>query len=200
MDRSSRRYGLPGLISPLLIAFSLANPSALTAQEPPVPIRDQYLIFLKALTYDRNLRTRCADTVKLGVLYQSTYHQSENAREQLMSIGRELASLHVDGLPVRIIPIDLSTGKNLEAEVRAHRVNTLYVTPMRSLDMKRISSMTRKDKMLTLTGVTAYVERGLSLGVESRGGRASLVVNRRASLAEGADFTSQLLELVRIVR
>ncbi len=55
-------------------------------------------------------------------------------------------------------------------------------------------------KILTLTGVPEYVEKGLSIGVWIKGERPALLINLAASKAEGADLDSQFFNLVTIVR
>jgi len=189
-----------GLAARLFVALSLLMPSIAAAQEMPVRVRDQFPILLKALTFDRSLSTRCADTLVIGILYQSRFRQSEDAKKEFMSIGQEIASSRAEEIPVRFVPIDLSLGTILHAEILAHRVNTLYVTPLRGTDLKRVIEATRKSKVLTLTGISAYVDSGLSIGVESKDRQPSLVINRRAYRAEGADLDSQLLEIARIIR
>jgi hypothetical protein len=184
----------------LLVAVNLLVPSITPAQETLVSVRDQLPILLKALTFDRNLRTRCADTLVLGILYQSGYHQSEVIKEEFMRVAGENAFRCVEDIPIRMVPIDLSRGTDLHTRIPAHGVTTLYVTPLRATDLKRIVAVTRKSRVLTLTGTSSYVENGLSIGVESKDKRLSLVINRRAFRAEGANLDSQLLQLARIIR
>ena len=182
------------------IVLTLFGPSILVSQEMPVPVRQHYPILIKALTFDRHLKARCGNTIVLGLLYQSRVRQSIRAENELTAIADSASPWFPGGYGIRVVPIDLSSEDRLEGRILAAGVNTLYVAPLRSIDVTRISAVARKNKILTLTGVPAYVEMGLSIGVRMRGGRPSLVINRPASKAEGADLDSQILRLARTIR
>lgn len=183
-----------------MIAVSALWLGELAAQDVPVPIRLQYPILLKTLTFDRNLNARSGENLVLGVLYQSTFRQSLDVKDELLAAAKELPTRSVAGLSIRLVEIDLAKTDDLEREISETGVNTMYVTPLRSVAMKTITAATRNKKVLTLTGVPQYVEAGLSIGVGIRGDRPSLIINLKASRAEGADLDSQLLELARTIR
>lgn len=175
-------------------------PLALCAQEVPVPVSLQYPILLKTLSFDRNLKARSGDAIVLGILYQGRYRRSLDVKDEMVNIANESAMRSVEGLPIRVVPMDYSDAAMLEEQISGKGINTLYVAPLRAADLTTISVLTRKHKVLTLTGVPEYVERGLSIGVVIKGGRPSLFVNLHASREEGANLDSQLLNLARTIR
>jgi hypothetical protein len=200
MSNSPRLHTLTALVARWLVVLSLFCALILTAQEMPVPVRYQYLILLKTLTFDRNLKARCGNGIVLGVLYQSRFRQSVNVKDELVTIANESSYEFLDAYRIRVVPIDLSSEAGLEEQISASGVNTLYVAPLRAIDLATISAVTQKNKVLTLTGVPEYVDIGLSIGVGIKGDRPTLVINQRASKAEGADLDSQLLKLARTIR
>ena len=182
-----------------IILFWLTE-SALVAQSMPVPIRVQYPLFLKMITYNRNLKAGTSDTIVLGVLYQQNFRSSLNVKEEFLTLMTEFPVKSVDGAPIRGIPINLSAEVDLGGELLKYKINVLYVTPLRAAGIESISAITRAAKVLTVTGVTEYVESGLSAGVGVKGEKPLLIINLPACKAEGADFDSRLLELARVIR
>ena len=186
-------------IQAAFILQSLCAP-LLLAQKMEVPIKLQYPIFLKIMTYDRTLKARGDDSVTFAVLYEQHFRPSFNAMEEFLNTLSESPVNIIAGLPVRGVAIDLNDETDLADELRSHHVDILYVAPLRAVQMKDISSITRAAKVLTVTGVTKYVEEGLSVSVGVRGEKPQLLINLAASRAEGADFDSRLLELARIIQ
>jgi hypothetical protein len=173
---------------------------ALPAQEVSVPLRVQYPILLKALTFDRALKTRCGGDIVLGILYQGAFRKSLNVKDELLDAIRELSPQSVEGLPLHVVPIEYGPGADLDEELSRNGVNTLYVAPLRAVDIGDVAAATRRKGVLSLTGVPEYVEDGLSIGVWIRGDRPALIINVPASRAEGAQLDSRLLDLARTIR
>jgi hypothetical protein len=70
---------------------------------------------------------------------------------------------------------------------------------MRTVDMATITARTRRSSTITLTGVPAFVDAGLTVGTDLQGDKPRLLVNLAAATAEGAQFESRLLKLAKIV-
>ena len=67
------------------------------------------------------------------------------------------------------------------------------------MPIDNIIDISRREKIITLTGVPEYVNMGLAVGIDIRENRPQIVINMSAAKAEGADFSSQLLKLSKIV-
>jgi len=80
------------------------------------------------------------------------------------------------------------------------RTDVVYLTPLRSFDVRSISQTGRDLGILTLTGVPEYVELGIAIGLDRERGRPRILVNLEAAIAGGADLSSELLKLARMVR
>ena len=70
---------------------------------------------------------------------------------------------------------------------------------LRAFDLAAITDWARKSRIVTLTGIPAFVDRGVSVGIDLQGGKPRILINLQAARAEGADFDSGLLKLARIV-
>ena len=106
----------------------------------------------------------------------------------------------IAGRRMRSVGIDLDDTSNLEATLARLQVAVLYVSPLRAADLRAVTEACRSAGVISVTGVTEYVETGLAIGIGARGNRPEIVINLAASRAEGADLNAQLLKLARIVK
>ena len=162
----------------------------------PVPARLQAQLFAKILGFDRNLDSRAGRTVVIGVLHQRGYRPSLDAGDEIQAA---IAALPAGELTLRVVMLDADAA-DLDALLDAQSLAVLYVTPLRALEVETVAAAARRRSIRTLTGVPAYVRRGLSIGLGLRDGRPEILVNLEAARAEGANYSSQLLTLVRVVR
>jgi hypothetical protein len=178
----------------------LLRAQALTAQEVAVPVDVQVPLFVKILSFDRNLSTRAHGEVVLGVLCQGKYRTSSAVASEVQREARRMAGATIGGLPVRVVVIDLDETPDLVATLHRLHVTVLYVSPLRAVDVRSVTKASRAAQITTLTGVPRYVETGLAIGIDMKGERPEIMVNLAASRAEGADLNAQLLKLARIVQ
>jgi YfiR/HmsC-like len=172
---------------------------ALTGNQPaPVPMPIQLPLVLKVLTAERNRPLEARPTMVIGIVYQRTSRESTEVKDRLVAeIEKGTAN---DGAPrVGFGLIDVSNPRDLARGVAAAKPDILYVSFLDGFDMGAISSLSRARKILTFTGVPAFVKLGLSVGFWSERGETRILINRKASLAEGADFSSKLLNHAEVI-
>ncbi len=184
------------VISVLLLILSGAVGSS--AQEVAVPVQAQFPLFMKILTFDRNLKKRSKKEIVIGIVYQKKFRASLTVAEELEAAVAGSSVRSVAGIPVRCVPIDVGDADDLMEEVSRNGVNTLYVAPLRALSVKTVATVSRAKQIVTLTGVTEYVASGLSVGIGEKEGRPQILIGLSSAKAEGADFSSQLLKLARV--
>jgi YfiR/HmsC-like len=166
------------------------------AQEMEIPVGVQLPLFLKVMSFDRQLRSRGAGTLVIAIAYQSGYRASVGAKEEAWRSAsgfREIA-----GMPVNLVAIDLDR-EELGAALTRDRATLLYVAPVRGIDVRELVQVTRAARVTTLTGVVRYVELGLAVSVRLRGDRPRIVVNLAASRLEGAELAAELLQLAEVI-
>jgi len=169
------------------------------AQEMSVPAKLQYQIFLKILTFDRNLRERVSDEIVIGIIYQSNFRKSWKVREEIVEAINESPEKKLGDIPIRYVTINLSGENDLKEIISRNKVDILYITPIRAFDLRTITVMSRAKKILTLTGVTDYVELGIAVGLGLKRQKPQIIINLTAAKAEGSNFSSKLLNLAKIV-
>ncbi len=177
----------------IILGFTL-----LWAEEMPVPVDLQYSLFLKILTFDRNLKDRVGEEIVVGIVYQKNFRESNSVKEEFTKVMDESPIKAIEDIPIRQVPINLdNTG--LDSTVSQMKIDILYITPLRAVKIEDITKVSRTKQLTTLTGVPDYVESGLAVSVGTKGDKPLIIINLPASKKEGADFSSQLLRLAKIV-
>jgi hypothetical protein len=186
------------IITVAILLIIIMTP-VIRTQEMPVPVKLQYQLFLKVLTFDRNLKKRVGDEIVIGIAFQSKFRTSLIVMESMVKIIDKSQINEVEDIPIRYVTIDLSNEDNLEEVITKKKVNILYVTPLRAFDINIIKAISQAKKITTLTGIPEYVEAGLGVGIGTKGQRPQIIINLSSSKAEGSDFSSKLLNLARII-
>ena len=185
------------LFPPVILLFVLSSVSL--CQDMPGPASAQVPVVLKVLSYDRNLRRLNGEKLVLGIIFQGSVHESEEVATEFTATFDAIVDPRVNGLPVTLVPIDLSGGGDIRTMLAEKQVNAVYLAPVFSEPVQQISSIARLRSITTFTGIADYVERGCSVGITARGGRLSLLINLAACHAEGSKFDPQLLRMAQTI-
>jgi len=188
------------LTLPLLIAALGPLAPPVQAQEMDAPVAIQMPLLYKILSFDRKLGLREPGTdIVIAVVFQAYYRPSVVAREEVVYALQQLKDSTIFGHPVHWVALELNTAESLKLALLHNRVDVIYVTPLRGVDLEPIKVAARAAGITTFTGVAQYVERGLALGVGVTRERLQIIVNLTAARAEGSDFGSQLLRVSKVV-
>lgn len=158
-----------------------------------VPVPMQVALFLKVITFDRNLAIAPETEIVVAVAYQGGYRASVTAKENAMSA----LQLYGNRQKVRAVAIDLDR-EPLAVALTRHRPSVLYVAPLRGVEIGDLAGTARSAGVTTVTGVPEYISLGLAVSVRLQGERPKLVINAEAAKLEGADFSAELLKLAQI--
>lgn len=169
------------------------------SQSGSVPVNIQYALFVKILSFDRTLGAQARGEIVIGVVYEGNSMKSSDVKSKLVTAMEE-APADVKGMPVRYMLMDLDVEQDVSLLVARHRPTILYVAPIRAAGIEAITTVSRAEKILTLTGVPQYVESGLAVGVGVNAERPQIIVNLPAAKSEGVDFDSQLLRIARVIQ
>ncbi|MDQ8164279.1 MAG: YfiR/HmsC family protein [Gemmatimonadota bacterium] len=162
-----------------------------------VPAAVHVPLFLKVLSFDRQLRARAANEVLVVVAYQGGNGPTVRLKDEVL---RLIAAerIGIAGLPLRALAVDLDR-ESLAETLRATGAAALYVPPLRGLDLSAVIAAARAARVTTFSAVPAGVASGLAVGVRLQGDRPRLLVNVAAARLEGADFSAELLKLAVLV-
>src|SRR5688572_18197528 len=134
---------MSSLMSRCLIAVAIAvihafTPDLAEAQDMDVPVRLQVALFLKVLTFDRNLTGSPASEIVVGVVFQSGYRSSVSAKNIAMTALQESRNKR----KIRAIAIDLDR-ETLTTALPRHRPSVLYVAPLRAIEIGDLATAAR---------------------------------------------------------
>jgi hypothetical protein len=193
-DRSATRL----LLAICVAAGALAWSNARAADLPP---RNQALLLLRILVYDRNLTHRVDDAVTVGIAFRPGDAASERERNALVSalenVAREVVAA---GMPVKAVAIPYRDAADLEGQLAALRPAAVYLGSALSGSVKEIVRVTRRRSVLSVCGSREMVTGGVGIGLVNRGQRAGVVVGLGAIKSEGVDLDSALLAVAEVIR
>jgi len=181
----------------VLLCVLLSAPRALSAQEMEIPVAVQVPLFLKVISFDRQLRARGGQTeYVVSIAYQSGNRASVDARDEVVR------SLKADrptvlGLPIRIVTVDLDH-ESLADCLKTHAASLLYITPLRAVDVAALVTTANVAGVTTVTGVPQYVAQGVAVGVRLQRDRPRILINLQGARLQGADFAAELLKLADV--
>lgn len=172
--------------------------SDVPAQKMAVPADVQYPLLLKILSLDRQMDTRSQELV-WGVVYQPNVRESWQAKNAFVKAS-EQTQARIKNRSVQLLPLELTDMNRLREAVERHQVDVLYIGPLRAIDIGTIAEMSRTLRVRTVTGVPDYVVEGLGVGIGLKGGKPRILMNLKATQAEGAHFNPQILRLAEVVK
>lgn len=172
---------------------------AARTQEMSVPMSIQVPLLMKVISADRKLAERSGSELVIGVFYQPRYRVSVATMESFVEAAGSPPTSPIAGQSARVIPVPIEGEPDWESLVVSNNLDVCYVTPLRAIGIADLLPVVRAHKTITCTGVPEYVDAGLSVGFDTRGGKPQIIINVNAAKHEGIDFSSQLLNLARIV-
>jgi hypothetical protein len=173
----------------------LAYPGKVT-----VPFDVQVPLVLKALTYDRNLKTRAigAEQVRIAIIVAKG--GKDSAADLNASLGR-LSGRTVNGLAVVFTEIEAGDDQTLETKLGEGQWAAAYVMPgLAPADLARVRRLCEARHVLSVAAIVDDLEHGLAFGIGAADGHPQIVINLPASKACGSDFDLALLQLSKVLR
>jgi hypothetical protein len=187
------------LVGGTLLFLSLTRSAGVGAGEMPVPMDIQVPLLLKVLSADRALLERTGGDLVIGVIYQANNRESSTTMGDFARLAPAVKAGPGSDMYFAVVPVPLEEVANLTDELTKRLISICYIAPLRSVDLESVVSAADSAHSLTCTGVPDYVQRGVAIGIGSKGDRPEILVNLEKAKAAGAVLSSQLLKLARIV-
>lgn len=182
-----------------ITSFTSVNAKDHLLDDIVLPAEIQWSLMSKLLLYERALAERCEGNFILGILYQGDYPSSLRVKNELVDAIRKSDVKEIGGNSVVVIPIDLLQVDSLTDVFSEYEINHLYLAPMRSPNLRMILEVTSEHRILTFTSSEDFSNRGVSVGLLLHSNKPSFTVNLVSMKKEGADFSSQVLKLAKII-
>jgi len=193
------KHLITGFIGLMMLVILCLEEAAAPAPPMETPVNVQMPIFFNVLTFDRNLKSRVGEEIVWGVLYQEKYRESFNIKNEIESFIKKSQPGPIEGIHCRFISINIGDLGDLKAVLENEKVDIVYVTPLRAVDITELGAITQELKITSFTGVPEYCREGIAVGLSSTGGRPVIMINLGKAVEEGADFGSRLLKLVSVI-
>jgi len=181
----------------VVVGVCLGSATLLKAQDMEVPVTLHIPLFFKVMSFDRAFRIRTGRSLVIAVVYQRGNRASIEARDEaLRTIA--MTPRGADGVERHGIAVDLDS-ESLTPRLIRESVDVVYITPLRSIDIRTIVAAAEAAGASTWTGVVSYMAQGVSVGVRLERDRPRIVINRDASHRQRIDFSSELLKLADVI-
>lgn len=181
------------LVATFALAYCLVVDSARAS-----PADDEAKILLRAISFDRALAARAGAEVVVSVVYDARSSGADRERDEHVLAFRKLSDRTIVGLPMKVSWVDCSSSRPMEEALLG--VDIVYLTGGASDCVRSVTAATRKLRIASLASGRAHVEQGVTLGVTIENARPRLLVNLKASKAEGLDLSSQMLQLAEVIK
>jgi hypothetical protein len=182
----------------LLLPLLLLLPATLAAQSMTLDAERQVLLLMKILTYDRQFEKKSGDAVVVGIIYMGSIPESHTALESVAQSFLKSKGKVVKKLPLKYEVIEFTTVAEVEKAIKAKKVNVLYITPGLEKQLPDLIKLAQTNQLTSTTGVTAYVDKGIAVGVGFERNKPQIVINLPASKSEGSEFDASLLQIAEI--
>jgi hypothetical protein len=194
LPRWSRRWLLHIAIALLVIGSS----ARVTAEDVSVPISLQMELLLKVASYDKNLKERARDRVRVAVVLRQDDPDSGRSAAQALKALSEADA--IDGMPLDRVSTTYTDAATLARFIHEGNVAILYVTPgFRDTDIEAIAQALDGVSVLSVGALAKYVPRGMVLGFDLVGGKPKLIVNLGRAKRQKVELSSSVLKLVRVI-
>jgi hypothetical protein len=168
--------------------------------ETEVPAEAQVLVFLKVLTYDRVLAPSDTGAIRIAVLYAAGNLESEANRDAMLRALAAHTGKMINGRRFEYGAHPYQSGESLSQCLAREGVRVLYVAKGLGGQLDSITTATRRQRVLTITGVPDFVAQGISVGTVLRAEQPRILLNLAAVKAEGHDMNANLLRLCEVIR
>ncbi|HTV25225.1 MAG TPA: YfiR family protein [Polyangiaceae bacterium] len=168
------------------------------AEDVAVPISLQMNLLLKVASYDKNLKQRAGDRVRVAVVVRSNDPDSGRSAAQALKALAETED--VEGLPLDRISMTYTDAAGLARFTHEGNVSILYVTP--GFSETEIDAMARAldgVSVLSAGALAKYTPLGMVLGFDLAGGKPKLIVNLGRAKRQNVELSSSVLKLVRVI-
>jgi hypothetical protein len=164
-----------------------------------IPFDVQVPLVLKALTYDRNLKARAGDQVRIAIVVPAK--GSRAAADELQASLTGNPGRTVNGMPVVFKQIVVDADDSVDQGLRDGSWAAAYIMPGFSrAELDRVRKACEAKRVLAVAASVDDVDNGLAFAIGAQGNKPQIVINLKASKACGSDFDLALLQLARVVQ
>jgi YfiR/HmsC-like len=168
------------------------------AEEVSVPVSLQVELLMKIASYDKNLRRRAGELLRVAVLVDS--RDADSGRVGAQALAALAQADDVIGLPVEPLRVQYTDAAALARVTGERRIAVLYVTPgFAAAELDAISRALEGHSVLSAGALAKYTERGTVLGFDLVGGKPKLLVHLARARRQQVELSSAVLKLMTVI-
>ncbi len=133
-----------------------------------------------------------------SILYNSQQRNSKKVFDDFKAILGK-TSIKIREQHANLHPFDILVEQDLRNFLKQNEIIVLYLTPVRGVDISAITKICKEEQVLTITAVEEFQDNDVSviLGLEEN--KLQIKINLQSAKREGAEFSSRLLKIARII-
>lgn len=196
--RTRRQRGRP-LPSRLWLAICcICFAGRVEAEDVSVPVSLQMDLLLKVASYDKNLKQRARDRVRVAVLLRQD--DADSGRSAAQALKALADADDIEGLPLERVSLTYTDGPTLARLTNEGNISVLYVTPgFSEAEIDAIARALDGVSVLSVGALAKYTLRGVVLGFDLAGGKPKLIVNLDRARRQSVELSSSVLKLMRVI-
>ena len=183
----------------IVFIYFLTSAAAVRAQDIAVPVDVHFPLLIKLLSFDRSINKQTKEEIVVGVLFQTAYRSSRQTKMEIENLIASPAFKKLNGVTLWYKFLNIDDPLDMQSFFTKNKLDIIYIAPLRAFDIHAIVKGADLSHILTLTGVPEYVESGIAVGIGLRGDQPQILINLDESRRQGANFSSKLLGLARII-
>lgn len=172
----------------------------LAGAEPSIDAPQQAAILARVLAYDRNLAERVGDAVVIGIVSKPDSVASAADGKRILEAFKALEGHPLKGKPFRAVALPWSAALSLADAKARLGVDAVYLAADLDAELPLLTTQARALKLTSLSGSEAYCASGVGVGLAIVEGKVRIIVNAGAVREEGAQFSSDLLRLAKVLK
>jgi hypothetical protein len=182
----------------ILVCMILTAVSA-HSQSAGIPIDQQLPLLVKVLLFDKQVHEEKSEYV-IGIIFQHSVEESKAMNTDILMLNDSLQLTLSNGVPVRFVPINIDEVNKWKHEVYDRGVSAFIVTPLQKNHLSAIADYCREHRIISMSTVPEFVDEGLAYGLSQSNGRRVILINLPESVSQGAQFSSQILRIAKVLR
>ena len=154
---------------------------------------------LRAVAYDRSLKARAPEGLRLGIVFLADPASREDA-DRSFRAAEALRKAKAPHAPIFISKASFQSDLELGRWCESEQLSALYVAS--GFDEEQLSSLAAAAHgagVITLSSSAKGVEHGLAIGIDTENSETKILIHMAAAQSAGADFDSRLLQIARRV-
>lgn len=176
---------------PLFLLFLLFG--KVLPQEMPVPASVQGELIPKILLLNKSFANK--KQINLGIIFNK---YSRGSADAMNVISEKVKSSDV-GITINPIQIELSLLNDIKVALNNYKLDAIYVAPLRGINLREIKTFCQENKIITISGTPEWTTEYFCIGFDIDNNKVKIDINIKTATEEGAEFSSHLLKIARIV-